>query len=143
MGPVFLGVALALFIAFHFYPAFGWKHGWRLWADALDTLVNQRTLLKGPMAATIAIVATFSAGVVFSPFAIPLIRKSLVTRWFIAFFSALIWLGLFFGQLVGGPSMLRAGGICLFFSAGCNFVGILLSRYDGRHQEALRKLSGN
>lgn len=136
-------MGLALFAAFHFYPAFAWEQGWQFWADSFEALVDQRTLLKGPMAPTIALFATFSAGVVFSPFAAPLIRKSLLMRWFIAFFSGLAALGLFLTLLAVGPSRMQLGGVCLLLSAVCNFAGILLIPYDGRHQEALRKLSGN
>jgi len=143
MGPVVLGVALALFTAFHFHPAFEWAHGWQFWADSFDVMVDQQQPLMGPMGPTVAIFATFSAGVVFSPFAAPLIRKSLLMRWFIAFFSGLACLGLFLVLLAMGLSRVHSGGVYLLLSAACNFIGILLTRYDGRHQEALRKLSGN
>ena len=142
VGPVFLGVAVALFVAFHFFRTLTWDHGWQFWAEAFDAVVNQPTLLKG-MAPSIAVFATFSAGVVFSPFAIPLIRKSLLMRWFIAIVSSLVFLFMLFVLLVVGPFKLHAGGFCVLLCAGCNFTGILLSRYEGRHQEALRKLSGN
>jgi hypothetical protein len=135
-------VALALFIAFHFHPAFGWEHGSRLWWKVLDLVVNVRTFLDGGMGPILATFAAFSAGVVASPCAVPLIRKSLLVRWFIAFLSALVFLGVFFSLLVIGPSRLGLGGIYLLLSAACNFTGILLCRYEGPHQEVLRKLSG-
>ena len=142
MGPVGLGVALARFVAFHFHPAFEWEQGWQFWADAFDIVMDRQQALTIPMGPTLAIFATFSAGVVFSPFAAPLIRKSLLARWFVAFISGLVCLALFFGLLVVGPSRMHAGGIYVLLSAACNFVGIVMIRYEGRHQERLRKLSG-
>ncbi|MCW1924867.1 hypothetical protein OKA05_20055 [Luteolibacter arcticus] len=141
-GPAFLGVALVLFGAFHFYPAFKWTHGWRFWVECFDRVVDRQQPLMLPLAPTLAVFATFSAGVVFAPFAAPLIRKSLLTRCFIAFFSGLAGLGLFLVLLAMGPSRMHSGAICLLLSAVCNFAGIVLIPYDGRHQEALRKLSG-
>jgi hypothetical protein len=137
------GVGLALFAGFHFYPAFAWAQGWQFWADSFEALVDQQNLRKGPMAPSIALFATFSAGVVFSPFAAPLMQKSLLARWFVAFFSGLAALGLFLTLLAVGPSRMQLGGVLLLLSAVCNFAGIVLIPYDGRHQEALRKLSGN
>jgi len=142
MGSVFLGVAVALFVGFHFLRTFTWDQGWYFWAEAFDAVVNQPTLLKG-MAPAIAVFATFSAGVVFSPFAVPLIRKSLLVRWFISIVSALVFLFMLFVLLVVGPFRVHAGGFCVLLCAACNFIGIVMIRYDGRHQEALRKLSGN
>lgn len=137
-GPAFLVVALALFIAFHLLPTFG-SPGWQLWVEFWDLVVNEQDAIA-PIVATFA---TFCAGVVASPFAIPLIRKSLLMRWFIAFLSALAFLGMFFLLLAEGPSKLGLGWICLNFAAGCNFAGIVLIPYEGRHKNALRKLSGN
>ena len=143
MGPVVLGVALALFVAFHFHPAFEWTQGWQFWADSFEIVMDRQQPLMIPIGPTLAIFATFSAGVVFAPFAAPLIRKSLLVRWFIAFFSGLVCLALFFGLLVVGPARMHSGGIYVLLSAAGNFFGIVMIRYDGRHQEVLRKLSGN
>ena len=142
-GPVLLFAALAAFIAFHLFPVFGWKGGWEVWRHIVETIVMQPGLLKGLLSIAIAIFATFSAGVVFAPFAIPLIRKSGLAERFIAFFSALVSLALWFALLGGGVSQLRSGGIFLLLAAGCNFTGVLLIRYEGAGGEPTGEFSGN
>jgi hypothetical protein len=144
VGPVFLSVALALFVAFHFFPSFSADRGGAIWVGIWDLAVNQRAsdLLEEGLGLIVATSMTFFAGIVASPFVIPMIRRSLIVRWFIAFVSALACLGLSLSVLASSrePGL---GGICLLLSAACNFVGILLIPYEGRHRETLRKLSGN
>jgi hypothetical protein len=143
-GPVLLVAAVGWFIAFHFFPAFGWRRGVRIWSEIAGSMMDPASALTSGMAPIFAVFATFAAGIFAAPLAIPLIRKSLLVRWFIAFLSALVFLGLLLClPTVSGFHLGIGGMICLLLAAACNVYGILLIPYEGRHRETLRKLSGN
>ncbi|MCW1884673.1 hypothetical protein OKA04_08025 [Luteolibacter flavescens] len=143
-GPVLLVAAVGWLIAFHFLPAFLSPRGWEIWIRASDVLGipgGRGDVLVGMV---LAVLGYFAAGVIASPFMIPVIRRSVLARCLILMPGVLVMIGalhaipsLRFGRLGS------EGVVCLLVAAVCHFLGILLIPYEGRHRERLRKIFGN
>jgi hypothetical protein len=125
------GVAVLLFVAYHFLPGFGVDFGWVVWPQIAES-ISDPGIFKQPT--VLAIVASFlmvTSLIVASPFLSIVFRRSRISWWLATVMSglAMVVLGgliLTFNEL----DKLGPGEICLLASSVFHFIGMLMIRKE-------------
>ncbi len=129
-----MGVALALFVAFHFLRVAknDGETGWMIWVAIVEML--RRPEWIDPLDGIgIASFFMFSLLIVSSPFLIGVWRKSKPAWRLATVFSGLGAAGFWITVLgQGGTEDLVAGGWCLMLAPVLNFMGLLLVSRENR-----------
>lgn len=125
------GVAVLLFVAYHFLPGFGVDSGWVVWPQIAES-ISDPGIFRQPAAS--AIVASFlmiTFLIVASPFLSIVFRRSRLSWWLATVMSGLATVLL--GGLIltmNGLDRLGPGEICLLASPVFHFIGMLMIRKE-------------